>query len=99
MMWSSDGQYISSASHDSAQVWNIRKGKCIYTYPLNYDPDCIGTMSWSPDSKHIAYDNWYGSVIYVMDISTKSYTPKYSISYENQLLMSFISNSVHTRLW
>lgn len=86
LMWSSDSQYISSASNDLAQVWNVRNGKCIYTYPLNNDPDCIGIISWSPDSRHIAYDNWYGSVIYVMDISIKGNIPKYSIPYENQLV-------------
>lgn len=96
LMWSSDSKHISSASHDSAQVWNVRNGKCIYTYPLKHDPDCIGIMSWSPDNKHIAYDDWYGSVIYVMDISFKSNIPKYSIPYENQLLtLTFPSATKH----
>lgn len=86
LVWSADSKHISSVSHDSAQVWNVRNGKCIYTYPLNDDPDCIGIMSWSPDSKHIAYDDWFGSVIYVIDISSKSNIPKFSLPYENLLL-------------
>jgi len=75
LVWSADSKHISSASHDSAQVWNVKNGKCVYTYHLKNDPDCIGIMSWSPDSKHIAYDDWYGSVIFVMDISIKSDIP------------------------
>ncbi|MDQ2714360.1 MAG: CHAT domain-containing protein [Chloroflexota bacterium] len=72
IIWSPDGNYIATGSHDlSVQVWDIRTKDCLITYKGH--SNTISALAWSPDGKYIASASRDRSVC-IWAISTRKNT-------------------------